>query len=346
MEFSTEITFTQGGYALCFCNNPMVVAVTMSNNEFPAGSSAQQVFVVVEIGSNRHEYHRETANGETATFDISEAWRSEYAAHNKEITPQTIQSEVLEGRVKVHVSYIPDGELYTLSGSDITMYEHIFALRGGVSETDILLNGWTTPDMAVQHFRTNLSRKPNGKEPFCDGDKYMVSALDLTNVGLVVSGTGKLYVKTTITTIDANGTLPENVTIDTWGNRHLLLFENSFGVIESISCAMNEECLMKVTRQNMSTTGATSYVPDFGNIGSVTKDRMVWKMSSGYLSLPWRKWFVSEFMTARRHWFVAENGVAIPIEVSGDDSLKVYNAAKTELSDIEFTATAVVNGMV
>lgn len=65
--------------------------------------------------------------------------------------------------------------------------------------------------------------------------------------------------------------------------------------------------------------------------------------SSGFVDLPWAKWWAYEFGKARQHW-IKIGSVWVPCAVSVKDGASIINRAKTELLSVEFDVIPDVNG--
>lgn len=66
--------------------------------------------------------------------------------------------------------------------------------------------------------------------------------------------------------------------------------------------------------------------------------------SSGFVDLPWAKWWAYEFCKSKHHWMLID-GIWLPCKVELKDGASVINRTKTELLSVEFDVVPDVDGM-
>ena len=67
--------------------------------------------------------------------------------------------------------------------------------------------------------------------------------------------------------------------------------------------------------------------------------------SSGFVDLPWAKWWSYEFCKSKHHWMLIA-GIWLPCKVELKDGASVINRTKTELLSVEFDVVPDVNGLI
>lgn len=67
--------------------------------------------------------------------------------------------------------------------------------------------------------------------------------------------------------------------------------------------------------------------------------------SSGFVDLPWAKWWAYEFGKAKHHWMLVD-GLWLPCQVTVKDGASIINRSKTELLSVEFDVVPDVDGMI
>lgn len=346
MTFDSDLVFVStdnNSYALCFAGNEIAVRVTMANNEFPTGASATKVTATIEIDGRRYPYSSEVTNNGTAEFNVATAWGAAYGSDDTEI--DSTGYTVKKGTIKVQTSYIPSGELTVASGAEVTAYENVFVLRGGVTDMEIFKKGYAYNSDAVNAYASSLTRKPNIKQIVNVGDVVFSSALDLSHIDDVIDGTAELRVNTTRVTVSKNSVIA-NAEIEERKQRKEIVFINSFGVLEGFSCNMLEELSHKIKLTSYNITKGLGYGTLAKSHNTASARKNAWKMSSGYLSAELACWFVDEVLTARRHWLKLDDGKMLPVSISTEsESINIYDRTKASLNDIQFVVTSTIEGI-
>lgn len=67
--------------------------------------------------------------------------------------------------------------------------------------------------------------------------------------------------------------------------------------------------------------------------------------SSGFVDLPWAKWWAYEFCKSKHHWMLID-GIWLPCKVEIKDGASIINRTKTELLSVEFDVVPDVNGLI
>lgn len=346
---SNEIIWADNGsgYAMLLANNPIVFSITTGSNEFPSDASACEIIVTVKIGGYNGEeqkFSSEIGNSETVRFDIASAIREYYAKY--EVGLSDTEYVIPEIFIYGHKSYLNEGEMEKTVSQPVLLKDMMFALRGGVSDYDIAVNGWGHPYEAVDVFKNKLTRMPS--RPVVNvGDTFYKSFFSpealydyISNkdpeTGIPPIGAFYNSVTTNLTTIAANTQSGLDFIVVNEANRQEFRFINSFGVIESISCKCLEEFAVDVKQVQHRVQGDHSFVPN-GYSRNTTTTKNHWKMSSGFMSSDWLTWFAKEFLCAPRHWMrLKGTDRLIPVSVKVKEENTIYDKTKAEMNEVQF----------
>lgn len=120
-------------------------------------------------------------------------------------------------------------------------------------------------------------------------------------------------------------------------------FVNSRGVIESIRA-------FGIADETMQTSHTESTYSVFERLTSLSRTYMrkqvkpsEFKLSSGFVSYEWARWWAYEFCAASQHWML-NDGHWIPVHISIADSTTIIDRTKTDLLHVDFTVTPDLNG--
>lgn len=123
------------------------------------------------------------------------------------------------------------------------------------------------------------------------------------------------------------------------------LFVNRRGAVETCSGLTMESMRINVKQDTYSRSKRPSFWPS-RSLMSVRQGgpRRGWDMSSGHQTREWAEWWVTEFMTARRHW-MKYKGRYVPVIVEpSKDEIIIYDRSKQEMPHVDFTVTLAIEG--
>lgn len=333
MYIANSSLLKENGYYLAFFKNPMIITLGLSANDIPADANAAEVTLFVTVNGTEYPFSTEVTNSSSFVFEIGSAWEDEYS--KSEVSPNEVSYDVLKGSVEYQISYIKNKEFVKTYKDRIKLYDNIFALRGGVSERDILLNNWTKQLHAVKAFKNHLTRMP-GKPTVNVGDTYYKSVLNLASSTAVDEGAAH-NVECTMTKIENQSY--DNLIVVNDANRQEFRFINSFGVIESISCVCLEAYAVNLSQVQHRIVGRPSYVPT-GYTKNISQYKDSYTMSSGFMSPDWLEWFSKEFLNSPRHWMrIKGTDKLLPVAIKAKEDNTIYDKTKAELNEIQFDVT-------
>ena len=312
-----------------FADNPIIVKA--KNLGFTAGSIFRQVVFEVETYFNKSDSNKRTftfavnAEGSVTEVacDISSALRSTFAAYQYNAdsvsSTGTITYPAVTFTVSVYTKWMLDG-IADQSGTvtDNTTY---IAFLGGLSDME-RWSGGETKNAAIP---SSFSAKPTG-EILDRGQLIATSTYDATN----------RVVKTQFSTAQSG-------VLDT-RDRTTILFVNSRGVFETISVVGNESEEYEIASDVRSLVGVTAYRPSPYITVHKEGGGAVWKMSSGWVSKAWARWYAREFLMAKHYW-IANDGRWLPVAIVPEsDSVVVYDKNDPSLLAVNFIMRSAIKG--
>lgn len=332
MTFTHEL-FAESDKYYCFSGNPIAITTKMDTNQFATDATFTQVVLVVDINGKRHEFPSDIANGESVTIDVSTAWLTEYAKKEGGLESLMSGYDVEIGNVYAYTKFLPKNSLYVERSSEVSVISNVYALNGSVADFDVIKNKLTQPS-AINKYRTRLSTKPGG-EVIGLGETMISSTYTkgTTIVTTKMSKTSKVGVVT--------GT---DVYVEDNDMRKEFWFVNRFGVIENASAVVLESMSIKPTAKTIKVVGKPSFTPNQRMIKSVSSQPCKMKMSSGYLTREWVKWWAEEFLGSKEVWMNVGD-VHIPVSVESDEEVTIYDKTKGELMAVNFTVTPGIDGL-
>lgn len=307
--------------------------------------------------SYSEKYVYEVGSDGLATFNVSDTVRT--------ALERCIVQEV-SGTTLTQTMYAAS---YTLTYKEVYLYDNVEIEEGEVTseEYKAILGRYTeferltapNADTSVQLGSGRiLSRKPAG-EPLVKGIDLYVPAVstgsDTISFSVANSGqksdysqyTGGALVpaslridtsslaagKTVVSTSDEEG-VERYVVESSPGMRHFL-FQNTFGLIESVTAVMRESLSYDIESSTYSVPQDIDFRGTTRVVNYAADPVATFAMSSGYVSREWAEWWINEFLMTRRAWMLV-GGRFLPVAILPDDTVDVLDRSKPSLLAVNF----------
>lgn len=122
-------------------------------------------------------------------------------------------------------------------------------------------------------------------------------------------------------------------------------FVNRFGVLESIYCYGRKALSHSIESEVYTRYPQKDFVPDVSALRHVSGSSTVFTTSTGPVSRNWANWFCEEFFKAERMFMYSEEWqFMIPVTISTEEDIEVYDESEAAVIDLEFTVTPLLEG--
>lgn len=287
-------------------------------------------------------------DGETVTFDISDALRTVAGKFSFSPISAEMTYPYLAYSLKAWDEYMIDGILSEKVAERVygsTMY----ALMGAFTDAERYLSSGTKQVTA-------FTRKPS-KGEVCSQNESVVYPTAPDTPIYISSSISNGPTVNVLSLSDKSGAVSvggREVYVDPNAkNRFEFQFVNGLGVIESISA----ESLESVETSGTSELGAITAPASFAGVNrlSVQKSgrRPKYKLSTGAITKEWAEWWHNEFFctdkfrnTLAESCWIKINGAWFPCVPVLDDDIELYNRTDNGMVKIDFTVHFAIDGLV
>lgn len=270
--------------------------------------------VGIRVNNGDTYFFRMEATESFLSIDISSAFRAAFKKQG-DISPNALSYTPLSAEWYAEEQMFSNGEISTKTIATGTIED---VHRGGRSEY-LRYTGASSPE-------SNLTNKPQGEIVGVE-DRYILPRVT----------DSVIYEASTLLS-------SANVYVD---DRKSMCFAfiNSYGLLESASAMTMENKSYSVKTTQYSRVGEASLKPqpDFTTIKS--GGYAEWSAASGYNTSDWTEWWATEFAMSEKHWLLHE-GIWIPVIVTPEETMTIYDKAKGELQSISFAVKSTIRGKI
>lgn len=344
-----------------FSGDPIVVKVktTLTGKTFLRIQMKCAVTLYRDGESRSYEesYSYEVSTDGVALFNVGEAIKTAFDAFSsQEVTSSGIEQLLFAAKYKLifHEVYL-DGRIEVTEGQlESSEYK---AVMGELTEYERMIAS-SADTAAILGDGRVMSRKPEGERlvkgrgitiPMINTktDTVSVTAKQDEITREVSIHTGGAFVPKTLT-LDDSWMRPEAVKLITSVGETLLkyiidphpglvsfLFINGFGMIESATAETKETLAFEGGSETYTVSKEIGFRPNTSICSYAQHFKGRLKMSSGYTTLEWAEWWITEFVTTRKAWMWYEDKW-IPVAIIPEESNKLYDLSKPGLVAVNF----------
>ena len=315
-----------------FIKNPINKTVTSSSLANVTNPTFHRVVATVTIGGKAYKQSLPVnQHGQTVEFDLSSSLRA-YA--------ESINDGDAAVAHRKEYDAIPFSVVFTdeyMSGGKATQTENSrwsdqVAISGGYTDMERLHGAAEQDAESASYTMRPLTQMllPEGFDYLCyraEGEKRtasMRSAIEPTMLKFYTTGN--------------NYEVPDN------GRWQAFQFINTRGLHETAfaQCYSSEQIKggtqthVRALRETFSQMSHRLGIPD--------PSYAALSFSSGFVDLPWAKWWAYEFCKSKHHWMLID-GIWLPCKGELKDGASVINRTKAELLSVEFDVVPDVDGI-
>lgn len=290
-----------------FVKEPVIISLDVSSSK-----PMLTIAVHLSIGTGRYSFSKETLGNNTISFDVASAFEAEFLKQAS-VSPDNMSYTPLNGTYNVIATFLENGEIVSnpiSNGSIGPVY------LGGMSEA-LRWQGVTLND--YNHF----SLKPSNE----------------------VIGTNDVYIRPNTDSSEILEQVPPEVYVEDDQSRRTFAFINSFGLLESASGKMLDNKNYDVDSTLYNIVGDIAYNSQPRIRSKKSGGYAEWNMSSGFNTKEWIEWWATEFIMSDQHWMLV-GGKWLPVVISINDTITVYDKSKSQLTAVNFKVKAAVCGKI